>query len=74
VIYVAMGWLVLIAAVPLVRALPGAALAWLVAGGVAYTAGTVFYHGRRMRYTHAIWHLFVLAGSLCHMAAVAALL
>lgn len=72
-LYVAMGWMVLIAVVPLVRALSPATLAWLVAGGVAYTAGTLFYHAR-FRHGHAVWHLFVLAGSACHGVAVATLL
>jgi hemolysin III len=71
-IYVAMGWLVLIAIVPLVRALSPLTLAWLVAGGVTYTLGTLFYHSRRP-YAHGIWHLFVLAGSVCHAVAVATL-
>ncbi len=70
-IYLGMGWLVLIAVVPMVQRLPGTTLAWLVAGGIAYTAGTAFYHSRRIPYAHAIWHLFVLAGSACHYAAVA---
>lgn len=70
-VYVAMGWLVLIAVVPLVQAVAPLTLAWLVAGGVAYTAGTPFYHNRRLRYSHAIWHLFVMAGSVCHAVAVA---
>lgn len=70
-VYVGMGWLVLVAAVPLVRTLDPATLAWLVAGGVAYTAGTPFYHNRRVRYAHAIWHLFVIVGSACHAIAVA---
>jgi hemolysin III len=72
-IYVGMGWLVLIAAGPLVRALTPATLAWLVAGGVAYTAGTAFYHTRRIRFGHAVWHGFVLLGSVCHAVAVATL-
>lgn len=72
--YVAMGWLVLIAVGPLVRALDGVTLAWLVAGGLAYTAGTPFYHGRRLPYAHAIWHVFVLAGSVCHAIAVGTIL
>lgn len=71
VVYVAMGWLVLVAGVPLVRTLDPATLAWLLAGGVAYTAGTAFYHNRRIRYAHAIWHVFVIAGSACHAIAVA---
>ena len=69
-IYIGMGWLVVIAAGPLVRAVDPAALAWLVGGGIAYTAGTVFYHSRRIPYAHAVWHLFVLAGSACHAIAV----
>lgn len=69
-IYLAMGWLVVIALDPLMRALPGSAFAWLMAGGVAYTAGTLFYMSRRLPYAHAIWHAFVIAGSVCHFAAV----
>ena len=70
-VYVAMGWLVLVAAVPLVRAFDATTIAWLVAGGVAYTAGTPFYHNTRIRHAHAVWHVFVLAGSVCHGVAVA---
>jgi hemolysin III len=69
-LYVGMGWMVLVAVVPMAQRLEGATLAWLVAGGGAYTAGTLFYHGRRP-YAHAVWHLFVMAGSVCHFAAVA---
>ncbi|MEJ2185659.1 MAG: hemolysin III family protein [Gemmatimonadota bacterium] len=69
-LYIAMGWLVIIAIVPLVRALSAPTLALLFAGGVAYTAGTLFYHNHRIPYSHAVWHLFVLAGSLLHVAAV----
>jgi len=69
--YIGMGWLVIIALVPLVQALSGAGLAWLVAGGVLYTAGTLFYHRESIPYSHAIWHGFVLAGSGCHFVAVA---
>lgn len=70
-IYLGMGWMALVAIVPMMQRLPGTTLAWLVAGGIAYTAGTAFYHSRRIPYAHAIWHLFVLAGSTCHYAAVA---
>jgi len=70
-IYLAMGWLVLIAAVPIVRELPRPALVWLVLGGVAYTAGTPFFLNERMRHAHPIWHLFVLAGTACHAVAIA---
>jgi hemolysin III len=69
-VYIAMGWLVVVAAVPMLQRLSGETLAWLVAGGVAYTAGTLFYHGSRP-WAHAVWHLFVLAGSACHFLAVA---
>ena len=68
-IYVAMGWLVVVATGPLRAELPGSTLAWLVAGGLAYTAGTIFYLAR-FRFAHAVWHGFVLAGSVCHFAAV----
>mgnify|MGYP006267899253 CR=1 FL=1 len=69
--YIGMGWLVLVALVPLVQALTPAGLAWLVAGGALYTLGTLFYHRESIPYAHAIWHGFVLAGSSCHFAAVA---
>jgi hemolysin III len=70
-IYVGMGWLGVVAAVPLIRALSPLALFWLVAGGIAYTAGTPFYQAGRFRYAHTVWHFFVLAGSACHVVAVA---
>lgn len=69
VVYVAMGWLIVVALGPLRDALPGTTVAWMVGGGLAYTAGTVFYLSRR-RFAHAVWHAFVLAGSVCHFAAV----
>jgi hemolysin III len=69
-IYVAMGWLVLVAVGPLAEAVSTATLAWLVLGGLSYTAGTVFYLNHRLPYAHGIWHLFVLGGSACHFAAV----
>ncbi len=70
-VYLLMGWLVLVAAVPMLRSMQLTTLAWLGAGGIAYTAGTPFYHAVRMRYAHAVWHVFVLAGSACHAIAVA---
>lgn len=70
-LYLAMGWLVLIAAVPLVERVPSAGLTLLVAGGAAYTAGVVFFMlDSRVRYAHAIWHLFVAAGTALHYFAV----
>jgi hemolysin III len=71
-IYILMGWLVLIAAVPMFSLMTRETLSWLVAGGVTYTAGTIFYHNERIPHAHAIWHLFVLGGSVCHAIAVAA--
>lgn len=69
-IYIAMGWLVLVAIGPLWRALDAWTLGWLFAGGVSYTLGTLAYLSRR-RYSHAIWHGFVIGGSVCHFIAVA---
>jgi len=69
-IYIAMGWLIVIATRPLLAAIPTGGLVFLLAGGLCYTAGTVFYVVKRIPYHHMIWHLFVLAGSLCHFFAV----
>jgi hemolysin III len=70
-LYVAMGWVAVIAVVPLVQRVPAAGLAWLVGGGLAYTAGAlVFLLDNRVRYAHFAWHLFVMAGSACHFFAV----
>lgn len=69
-VYVGMGWLVIIAIRPLYHNLPFGGLFWLVAGGLFYTAGTIFYLGRRIPFNHAIWHVFVFAGSLCHFFSV----
>jgi hemolysin III len=71
VVYIVMGWLVVIAAGPLAARVPAAGLRWLVAGGVLYTLGVVFFAWERVRYSHAVWHLFVLAGSVAHFWAVA---
>ncbi len=65
-IYVGMGWLVVIAVNPIMHSLPWEALAWLGAGGVFYTGGIVFYLWKKLPFHHAIWHLFVLAGSTSH--------
>jgi hemolysin III len=69
-LYVAMGWLVVVAAKPVLLHVSAAGVRWLVAGGVTYTLGVVFYATRRVPYAHAIWHMFVLAGSICHYFAV----
>ncbi len=68
--YLAMGWLVVIAIRPLLAAVPPAGVVWLVAGGVAYTVGVLFYAIDKIPYNHAIWHLFVLTGSACHYVAI----
>ncbi len=70
--YIGMGWLIVIGFAPLSQALTPTALFWLVTGGVVYTAGTLFYHFERLPYSHAVWHLFVLGGSICHFTAVTA--
>ncbi|HKG11818.1 MAG TPA: hemolysin III family protein [Pyrinomonadaceae bacterium] len=68
--YVALGWLCIVAIKPMLTLIPPGALAWLVAGGVAYTSGVFFFASKRVRHAHAIWHLFVLCGSVCHYFAV----
>ena len=69
-LYVVMGWLVLVAIHPVLTRVPLPGLLWLVAGGLLYTGG-VFFYVRPTRYAHAVWHLFVVGGSLCHVVAVA---
>jgi hemolysin III len=70
-LYVAMGWMAIVAVVPLVQELPAGGLAWLVAGGVLYTTGIVFYaNDERWKHAHGVWHLFVLAGTISHYCAV----
>ena len=66
----AMGWLVIVAARPLYLHVAPWGIFWLLAGGVAYTAGTVFYSSDRLRFGHFVWHLCVLAGTACHFVAV----
>lgn len=69
-LYLGMGWLILVAIRPLSQHLPAPGLRWLAAGGLAYTFGVIFYTAKRYRYTHSVWHLFVLAGTGCHYFAV----
>ncbi len=69
-IYLLMGWVVVVAVRPLVMRVHPAGLALLVAGGLCYTAGVLFFTAKRLRYAHAVWHLFVAAGSVCHFLAV----
>jgi hemolysin III len=69
-LYVAMGWVAVIAAGPLVERMPATGIAWLVAGGLSYTLGAlVFLLDHRVRYAHFVWHLFVIGGSVCHFFA-----
>lgn len=68
--YLLMGWLVVIAAPQVSDAIGGAGMAWLIAGGLSYTIGAAFYAANRIAFNHAIWHLFVLAGGVCHYLAI----
>jgi hemolysin III len=69
-VYLAMGWLVVIAAKPVLARVPTISLLWIAAGGLLYSLGVIFYIWKRLPYSHAVWHLFVLAGSACHYVAV----
>ena len=69
-LYVAMGWLIVFAAGPLEQAIGESGMRWLIFGGLAYTFGAIFYLLKKIPYTHAIWHLFVLLGSVLHFVAV----
>ena len=69
-LYVGMGWIIVVALKPLLAVIPPAGFAWLIAGGVAYTAGVAFFVWDRLPFNHAVWHLFVIAGSVCHFFAV----
>jgi hemolysin III len=70
ILYIMMGWTAIVAIKPLASSVPPSALALIVAGGLTYTAGIIFYLWRRLPYHHAIWHLFVLSGSILHYFAV----
>ena len=69
-VYLAMGWLVLIAANTAWTLIPKWGLFWLFAGGLCYTAGAIFFMAERIRFFHFVWHLFVVAGTACHFVAV----
>jgi len=69
-LYLVMGWLAVIAVRPIWTHLPPASIAWLAAGGLAYTGGVAFYAAKRLRYGHFVWHLCVVAGTACHVLAV----
>ncbi len=70
VVYMAMGWVIVGAIKPLTSSLEAAGIWLLVAGGLAYSVGTIFYVMKRVPYMHAVWHVFVLGGSICHFLAV----
>jgi hemolysin III len=69
-VYLAMGWLIVIAARPVWLCVPPAGLAWLLLGGLAYTIGVAFFAAKRLPFGHFVWHLFVLVGTTCHFFAV----
>jgi len=70
VLYIALGWLIVVDLEGLLTMVPPGGVTWLIAGGLAYTGGILFYAIDRIPYNHAIWHLFVIAGSACHYLAV----
>lgn len=69
-VYLAMGWLAIVRVEVIAAEMSAPGFRWLVAGGLAYTLGTIFYVVKRVPYFHAVWHLFVLAGSACHFVVV----
>lgn len=71
-LYLGTGWFALVFMRPVILAVPLSAVLWLLAGGIAYTTGVLFFVNERLRYSHLVWHLFVLTGSSCHFLAVLA--
>jgi hemolysin III len=69
-LYVMMGWLALIAVRPILMHVPLIGILWILAGGLAYTGGLIFFAAHRLRYSHVVWHFFVIVGSVCHFFAV----
>lgn len=70
-LYLGMGWMAVLAVQPLWNSLPAWGIFWLVSGGVMYTAGVIFFvYDHRIRFNHFVWHLFVLAGTVCHVVAI----
>lgn len=68
--YLGLGWMSLIAIKPMIANVPTGGLLWMLAGGIAYSLGTIFYMWKGLKYHHAVWHVFVLVGSACHFQAV----
>jgi len=69
--YLAMGWLAVIAAPQMAEAIGPSGMAWLLAGGILYSVGAIFYVAHRVPFNHAVWHLFVLGGGVCHFLSIA---
>jgi hemolysin III len=69
-LYLGMSWLILLVFRHLILVVPTATVIWLLAGGVAYTSGLIFFANQRLRYGHFVWHLFVLTGTACHFCAI----
>lgn len=69
-LYIAMGWIAVIAFKPIMNSIPQGFMKWLVAGGVTYTLGTIFYSIKKLPFSHAIWHVFVLGGSVLHFIGI----
>src|SRR6478736_6083841 len=69
-LYLAMGWIAVIAVKPFWENIPALGLIWLLAGGLMYSAGVIFFIAKNLRYAHFLWHLFVMAGTACHVVAV----
>ncbi len=69
-IYIAMGWLIVIAFKPFYESAPSGLLIWILAGGIAYTLGTIFFSLQKMRYAHSVWHVLVLIGTICHFVGI----
>lgn len=74
VLYIVMGWMIIIAIKPLMNTVSGSSIIFLVLGGLFYTVGTIFFINKKIKFNHAIWHLFVLAGSVCHFFTILYLL
>ncbi|MFT4554542.1 MAG: hemolysin III [Chlamydiales bacterium] len=70
IIYLVMGWMAVVAAFPLVENLSFSGIIWLLSGGLFYSFGTIFYLWEKLPFSHSIWHLFVLGGSLCHYSCI----
>ena len=70
VLYAGMGWMLLIAVVPIIKSIPTMGFIWILLGGACYTFGIIFYRKAKFKFAHLVWHLMVLAGSICHFFAI----